>query len=501
MKYQSDPGSVRRVFPEDLRIGIAFEGGGAKGSFGWGVIEVLLEAGIKPVAVSGTSAGALSAVAVAAGKYSDGSRLYRNLRLADVLPFKANVLLALPMFAVSYASHACLRQVAGMNATHIEKDSAVANVAARLIFLTILLVSVGWMLSFYAEPDPRPQQVSNFQNIVVGSALLLMFGLIVVLGGRRLTHALFFLCLGWLGGYPIYQFIFGLGVKVFSSGGAGMDDLVVHLRGFLPIIVLKVVHVLAKLCSKITLSSNAPLRRHVEDLVKDGICIDCYAAVATAHEIFDPDNPVYDVVPSGIEGVPPEMYPSHVPTYVPEYFNLREVPTDEVATLAVASAALPFGIVRHETYKGFDYVDGGLADNCPVRPLIDSNCCEVLITIHLRPDAPLSDVERHYLETWRLSDLLESPFGCIANRSVELPEQEGLFVPYRELPRRFPIVFSVMPSIDLGGLLDFRKSAVEMRLAEGRRQGELLMKDLFEVADEYMALCEQYDGAASEQSD
>jgi NTE family protein len=50
------------------RLGLALQGGGAHGAFTWGVLDRLLEAGRLPVsAVSGTSAGAMNAIALAQG--------------------------------------------------------------------------------------------------------------------------------------------------------------------------------------------------------------------------------------------------------------------------------------------------------------------------------------------------------------------------------------------------------------------------------------------------
>lgn len=58
-------------------VNLALQGGGAHGAFAWGVLDRLLEEGILPKAVSGTSAGAMNAILLAHGWQkgnADGAR-------------------------------------------------------------------------------------------------------------------------------------------------------------------------------------------------------------------------------------------------------------------------------------------------------------------------------------------------------------------------------------------------------------------------------------------
>jgi NTE family protein len=59
--------------PDPKPVNLALQGGGAHGAFTWGVLDRLLEDGRLQIAgISGTSAGAFNAVAVAAGMTEDG---------------------------------------------------------------------------------------------------------------------------------------------------------------------------------------------------------------------------------------------------------------------------------------------------------------------------------------------------------------------------------------------------------------------------------------------
>lgn len=59
--------SRRLGLGEDPRINLALQGGGSHGAFTWGVLDRLLEHGIRVEGISGASAGALNAAALASG--------------------------------------------------------------------------------------------------------------------------------------------------------------------------------------------------------------------------------------------------------------------------------------------------------------------------------------------------------------------------------------------------------------------------------------------------
>lgn len=57
---------------------VAIQGGGAHGAFAWGVLDGLLEAGLRPQRIGGVSSGALCAVAVAQGLAQGGPEAARD---------------------------------------------------------------------------------------------------------------------------------------------------------------------------------------------------------------------------------------------------------------------------------------------------------------------------------------------------------------------------------------------------------------------------------------
>ena len=78
------PGTAKGDEPDGsgrqpLRLSVALQGGGSLGAFSWGVLDRLLERGMAFDCVSGTSAGAVNAVLLAAGLVSGGPEEARAL--------------------------------------------------------------------------------------------------------------------------------------------------------------------------------------------------------------------------------------------------------------------------------------------------------------------------------------------------------------------------------------------------------------------------------------
>ena len=67
------PWSPRRPDTQKPSLSLALQGGGAHGAYTWGVLDRLLETGIRIDGISGTSAGAMNAVALAHGWTAGGA--------------------------------------------------------------------------------------------------------------------------------------------------------------------------------------------------------------------------------------------------------------------------------------------------------------------------------------------------------------------------------------------------------------------------------------------
>jgi NTE family protein len=71
---------------------------------------------------------------------------------------------------------------------------------------------------------------------------------------------------------------------------------------------------------------------------------------------------------------------SEVPDIRAEYFNIKKFDSSSLKTLLYATSAIPL-VFERENIDGRFYMDGGLTDNAPVKPLYDTGC-DIIIVIY-----------------------------------------------------------------------------------------------------------------------
>lgn len=74
------------------------------------------------------------------------------------------------------------------------------------------------------------------------------------------------------------------------------------------------------------------------------------------------------------------------------YFNMRSFSPEDRENILLATSAMPF-IFPKEKIGGYDYMDGGSADNLPVEPLYRLENCEIIIVVHLATNERLLKVQ------------------------------------------------------------------------------------------------------------
>src|SRR5262249_48329474 len=147
----------------------------------------------------------------------------------------------------------------------------------------------------------------------------------------------------------------------------------------------------------------------------------------------------------------------------PTYHRINDVNEDERVTLLLASAALPFGIVPSIEFRGAQLVDGGVADNFPIYPLIQNHECDELVIVRLdpRPDTSFGGlvVGTEYMESWlqihRMHRLLAlgKPAIDFQRGPHRVRNNPPRIVPY-ETPPRWPDFIECRPSKPIGGFFN-----------------------------------------------
>jgi NTE family protein len=135
--------------------------------------------------------------------------------------------------------------------------------------------------------------------------------------------------------------------------------------------------------------NNEPLAAKIQDIVRPerlrATRTPLYVTVAARQRTINPNSPVWYGNRILVARRP----------YVPEYKHLEEEPDADIQQIVLQSAAIPFGVFPLRRIGGLGYVDGGVADNVPIQPLIDA-ACTCIVVIHLDPKGEC--------DGWRLTD-------------------------------------------------------------------------------------------------
>lgn len=164
-----------------------------------------------------------------------------------------------------------------------------------------------------------------------------------------------------------------------------------------------------------------PIREFVREIVtdRDPRC-SLYVTLTRQAQGFDPDQPHL------FYGKKDDRLVWGAVTHecnFPHYLHVSSLDPEERESALLASAALPLGVFPSVTLHGLSYVDGGVADNLPLEPLISRERCDDLVIIAMRPWTE-TRIRSHWQETQRLT------------RLEAMPEDEARRLYYEELERR-----------------------------------------------------------------
>ena len=420
------------------------EGGGAKGAYALGCLRAFHERGIAFHSVSGSSAGALNAVLFATSQLPMGFAIWENVTLERL--FQVNILLVLPLFIRILIDSFWSKLSQGAPGQYSEESRLFRRLAFTVwCYLTVIPGTVLWWYLGWSDINPL------IPLIVLGIFFLLLSKQFWFHPMMR-SHLFGVVAVAYVGATAVVVYTYATGK---GAGGARPMGFGLHLMCITTTLIL-----IALIAShlNVALLVPGPLKRQLANIVARTPAMPLYVTTATQCHVWDPDR-------VGWREWDPEFFPGEYCSigrdiYVPHYHLVNGLSKQKRITALIASAALPFGITPRVAFRSRSnrytaHIDGGIADNIPIYPIVQQHDVDELVVVRLRPHK--SDFD--YLQHWRNVD-----------RSIRLksytsePPHQGsecrayLNDPPKELPFRQPRywpnkIVTIAPAVLLGGKL------------------------------------------------
>ncbi len=345
--------------------GLVLQGGGAKGAYQFGCLLAFAERGVTFDAVAGTSVGALNAFLWSSGSLREGEELYRNLSQDDIYPFRLSGVFGKLRAVLTGLAHGIRYTLDG----------------ARLSPSVRSAVSVGFVLPYLCL---ALWYVLRFMPFSWGTIYLLVgiFGSAYVAHRHGEDRDVGTIYCHFLPAY-IMAALIAWGALLFAR-----DKLAADMQSFMIAAAVVSSAILGLALSTVLLWKSTslkaePLRATIERLASRTVRVPTYATVAVVAKRFDRTNPTWQ--PRSIDDQGPRT-PLEALEVRARYIDLQDRGADGRVEIPLASAALPFGLVPSVSVDGKTCVDGGVADNAPLLPLVDYENCDEVVVIALNPE-------------------------------------------------------------------------------------------------------------------
>lgn len=444
-----------------VKVGLALQGGGAKGAFQYGVIRGLARLGIPVNCIAGSSVGALNGAIFATGDWDCGDRLWKSLD-RDLI-FKRRgiwyVLALLTLIGRFYYEY-----IRGIYSTDYPRVMLSFFFIIHHISLSLMLFAGGTVFSY------------TLYNESISPFLALIPILLTVL-----------MIYGYAFSSPIekaYTELVKAIIFFFALGAMFWDGLTNHgIWAYVAIAIClpSTPIMIAGLLShhyNLALFSPGPLLETANSVCQSDLKIPLLATIAEEVEgYFDPDdythvrltkNPIWEVCTRTV--------------VAPIYTNLQEA--DDKAKLLINSAALPSGVV---TFRKSDenrrLVDGGAADNTPWFPLVEQGCDVLIVVLCSKPSEEARVTRRKWQQKERFLRIIQSTRAVTPSLNQRpdpytVKNSPPKAIPFSDETPRIPCVVTITPDYDTGGFLDgtmnFSAERARFNVSQGERIAEVL---------------------------
>lgn len=403
------------------RRALVLSGGGAKGAYAFGCLRAFDEYGVVFRSVSGTSVGALNAILWSSGELKSGEELWRNISFSNTYTPRLSIFKLRPLITLVSTLYvvyrlvlaSCLRVPIPVSPTW-----PFSVIAAAVFCCPILAIC---FVYYYFTDGP----FILFGVIAAGPSIYFTWR---TLQDRR-SSLFLMLSISWMAisSMMVVDLVYRLGtvteeIMSWEIRGWGVYGVFMAYGTlcFLPILGLLwlTMHLVRYLGeSEFSVLRRSPLGRTITEILSEcSLRIPVHVTTARMAEVWDPDNPEY------VDGVPAtSKYPDTSTDWIPEYVMLNDLEVEEAIQFTIASAALPFGIVRSVQIRGQVYVDGGVADNVPVLP-VAREADEVWVVLLSRYMSTQAACESERLTSDRLREIQRK----IDVASFPIPDVEAL---------------------------------------------------------------------------
>ena len=200
--------------------------------------------------------------------------------------------------------------------------------------------------------------------------------------------------------------------------------------------------------------SPEPLTKTIDAVLKSGLSVPLF--VTSAREVFgyrDPD----DVSFVKMNRHSPLHFPLPHSAMKAEYNRIDNLSSVEACEALLASSALPFGLApARRDSAGRRVVDGGMVDNIPWFPFIETFPCDEIIIVGCNPLHAWNDETSR--EIWQLKDRLSRLIAANVLLGPVLGPKRIHNDPPTEFPRQSPAhwptkVTVIAPAKSLGTLM------------------------------------------------
>jgi predicted acylesterase/phospholipase RssA len=374
----------------ELRI-LVLAGGGAKGAYAFGCLKAFRERSIEFHVVAGASAGALNSVLWSTGHLEEGESLWRRLSFASTYPFA--------LFDNSRVPRVLVRLIAGL------------YVLFRLFWATINGI-----------PNPTRSLWRAFGlGMILSSSILLAIPAGIFVPGCPLGIRFFWLSATSL---CVFSYLALISLQVSHSGAfqatvaaflasptlipffwaakrlqtywyyhyllVGIGALLFFIAQFACMALLSALReAVNRYFDGQSVFARSGLESTLREVLQHPLRIPVVVSLSCEAKVFDPDDPRWQNISPSPTGGPDLMDGIILPhlkrVWTTIYASINEYDLETKIQICLASAALPFGIVRSVVIGERYYVDGGLTDNVPVFPFLDWDECDELFVLWLEP--------------------------------------------------------------------------------------------------------------------